>query len=127
MLFFVCFVLIKGTSPLKNASTLMVHLGEKKLPMNCSKIGHSYEAYTYLFRLNIRLHSSSLNKQNIFCRSFESSSYLKIGINTRFWDSLFSLFPKLVTRNLFLESWINPNFLMNTSFKKTTKEFLFAE
>ena len=89
------FVLFEGASPLENASTSKVHLGEKKFPMNCSKIGHSYEAFTYLFGLYIRLHSSSLSKQNIFCGSFESSSHQKIGINTRFWDLLFSFFRNL--------------------------------
>ena len=47
-------------------STLMVSLGRKKLgqhfPMKCSKIGHSYEAFTYLFGRNIAIRLLPANK-----------------------------------------------------------------
>ena len=43
-------VLFEGMSPLKNAWTFGQHF-----PMNCSKIGHSYEAFTYLCSIYIHI------------------------------------------------------------------------
>ena len=42
------------------------------LPLNCSKIGHSYEAFKYLFDGNIS--TPLLCNQKFFCRSFEFMS-----------------------------------------------------
>ena len=58
MSFLVGFVLFKGTSSLETCLNLVgltrQETIEQHFPMSrCSKIGHSYEAFTYLFGQNI--------------------------------------------------------------------------
>ena len=83
-----CFWMVMLLSCLKQR--LNVHdLSEQKngqhSPMNCSKIGNSYEAFTHLFGRNISIYLLSANKG--FCWSFEIGSNGRFRNNLRFWDS----------------------------------------
>ena len=71
------------------------------LPMNCSKIGHSYEAFTYLFGRDILI--CLLSAKEFSCRSSKISNHWKILNNPLFWD--YSFFPQLL-RSLLVESRI---------------------
>ena len=69
MSFLVDFVLccLKTRHTLKNDLILMVCLGKRQLgstPLNCFRIGHSYEAFTYLFGQNIFIHLLTANKNS---------------------------------------------------------------
>ena len=67
----------------------MVCLGTKKLgdasPWIGPKIGHSYEAFTYLFCRNISIRLSA--KKRFFCRCYEISKHEKLRNNPLSWDS----------------------------------------
>ena len=111
MSFFVGFVpfrvaLFEGISSLKNAWTFGQHF-----PMNCSKNGQSYEAFTYLWSIYMHiwpkyLHFSSLSKQK-FCKSFKLSNCGK------FWNY----------RWFWVESRINRKFPVIANFKRSTENF----
>ena len=61
-----CVALFEDKSPSKNVSTLLS--GQETVgqhfPMNCSEIGHSYEAFTYLVGQNIFIRLLSANKNS---------------------------------------------------------------
>ena len=72
-------VFLKPSRHLKTASTLTFCVDEKQkwaaLPINCSKIGHSYEAFTYLPVWSKYLHSSPVSKH-----STVDSAFLGLGL-----------------------------------------------
>ena len=108
--------------------------------MNCSKIGHSYEAFKYLFERNILLRLLSANKNSPvyvlklvglitgnfgLIQDFTNKFVERFGKNEiSFSQQESQIFPKL-SRNLAVESRINPKFPMIA--KIYTGEFLFSE
>ena len=95
--------------------------------MNCSKIGHSYEAFAYPPVLLKYLHSSSVSKQAFSCRSFKMRSHGKFRINLRFYKQV-SYRPRKKWIVRVSESRINlVKFPVIANFKRSTGEILFAE
>ena len=97
-------------------------------PMNCSKIGHSFKAFTYLFGqcIFICLHAAH---KNSLADLWKFSSYKKICINLYFWwliliilsIDIFSnldISSKTVFQHLSVESRICKNFLVTAKLWK---------
>ena len=95
------------------------------LSRNCFKIGHSYEALTYLFGQSIFIRLLSA-KQKYFCRSFEINRHGKFQSNPRFWPSHYSFFQNLV-RVLLVAFRANSKFPGTSDIKRSTKRFFFPD
>ena len=102
----------------------MICLDKRKIaqhiPMNChsSKIGHSYEAFTYLFGRNIFIHLPSSNRN-------PSVDLLKCEVSGSSSNNVLQVSEKW-------EIWVpqsqtNSKFPMTAHFKRSAEEFLWAE
>ena len=113
----------------KNASTL-VCLGKKQLGSTFTWIvprlvTHMKHLHTCLAYISVSIHLLSANKIS-FADLLKVAVTRKLGL-IRDSGTYYLVFSETYKKLVIRQSRINPNFLMNASFKETTKEFLFAE
>ena len=113
-----CAVFLEDKSPLKKCLNFESPSRQKiigqRFPIICSKIGHIYEACTYIPAWPKYLHSSfSLAYKKFSCRSLKISNHWKFCINLWFWDSHYSFIPhleKLASRisvcYMYMKKWL---------------------
>ena len=100
--------------------------------MNSSKIGHSYEAFTYLFGQNIFIQGLECFIHLLSANNNFPIDLLKLAITGNFglifdsWTQTIHFFPKLAGYFI-VESRINPWLLVTAILKDLPEELLFAE